>query len=37
VAVVAERLDTDVVITLDYRHFAAIKPRHCSAFRLLPE
>lgn len=33
----AERLDTDLVITLDRRHFAAVQPRHCPAFRLLPE
>lgn len=33
----AERLDTDLVITLDRRHFGAVRPRHCPAFRLLPE
>jgi hypothetical protein len=32
----AERLGTDVVITLDRRHFENIRPRHCPAFRLLP-
>jgi predicted nucleic acid-binding protein len=32
----AERLDTDLVITLDRRHFAAIRPRHPPALRLLP-
>ena len=37
VVALAERLETDIVITLDRRHFAAIKPRHCPAFRLLPE
>jgi hypothetical protein len=37
VVTVAERLETDVVVTLDRRHFAAIKPRHCPAFRLLPD
>ena len=37
VAVLAERLDTEVVITLDRRHFNAIRPRHRPAFRLLPE
>jgi predicted nucleic acid-binding protein len=36
VVALAERLGTDVVITLDYRHFGAIRPRHCAAFRLLP-
>ena len=37
VVALAERLDTDVVITLDRRHFGAVRPRHCTAFRLLPE
>ena len=36
VVAVAERLDTDLVITLDHRHFGAIQPRHCAAFRILP-
>ena len=35
--VLAERLDTDLVLTLDRRHFAAVRPAHCSALRLLPE
>lgn len=37
VAVLAERLNTDLIATLDRRHFRAIKPRHCEFFRLLPE
>jgi predicted nucleic acid-binding protein len=37
VVALAERLETDLVITLDHRHFAAIRPRHRPAFRLLPE
>lgn len=37
VIVVAERLGTDLVITLDRRHFSAVRPRHVPAFRLLPE
>lgn len=37
VIAVAERLKTDLVITLDRRHFAAVKPRHCKRLRLLPE
>ena len=37
VVALAERLDTDLVITLDVRHFGAVRPRHCPAFRLLPE
>ena len=36
VIALAERLDTDLVITLDERHFRAVRPRHCRAFRLLP-
>ena len=37
IVALAERLDTDRIITLDRRHFAAIKPRHCPAFQLFPE
>ena len=37
VVALAERLNTDTVITLDRRHFGAIRPRHCESFRLLPE
>jgi len=37
VVVLAERLDTDLVITLDRRHFGAVRPRHYPAFRLLPD
>jgi hypothetical protein len=37
IVALAERLNTDLIITLDKRHFAAIKPRHCAAFRILPE
>ena len=37
IVALAERLDTDVIATLDHRHFRAIKPRHCEFFRLLPE
>jgi uncharacterized protein len=36
VVALAERLDAHVIITLDRRHFAAVKPRHCEAFDLLP-
>lgn len=36
VVVLAERLDTDLIVTLDHRHFRAVRPRHCDAFRLLP-
>lgn len=36
VIALAERLQTDLVITLDRRHFGAIRPRHCERLRLLP-
>lgn len=32
----AERLDAEIVITLDRRHFSAVRPRHRTAFRVLP-
>lgn len=32
----AERLGTDLVITLDRRHFGAVRPAHGPALRLLP-
>jgi predicted nucleic acid-binding protein len=37
VVALAERLDTDTIITFDRRHFAAIRPAHRTALRLLPE
>jgi len=37
VVALAERLDTPLVLTLDHRHFAAVKPAHCDALQLLPE
>jgi predicted nucleic acid-binding protein len=33
----AERFRTDVVITLDRRHFATVRPAHCERLRLIPE
>lgn len=36
VVTLAERLDVSVVITLDRRHFAAVRPRHLEALELLP-
>lgn len=36
VVALAERLGTDTVITLDRRHFGAVRPRHCEALQLLP-
>lgn len=32
----AERLGTPLVITLDRRHFGAVRPRHCETLTLLP-
>jgi predicted nucleic acid-binding protein len=37
VVALAERLHTDLIVTLDERHFRAIRPRHVGSFRLLPE
>jgi predicted nucleic acid-binding protein len=37
IMVLAERLDTDLVITLDYRHFRAVRMSDGRPFRLLPE
>jgi uncharacterized protein len=37
VAVLADRLDTDLVVTLDRRHFSAIRSPRGRSFRLLPE
>jgi predicted nucleic acid-binding protein len=37
VVALAERLETDLIVTLDRRHFAAIRPRHRQAFRLVPD
>jgi predicted nucleic acid-binding protein len=36
VVALAERLATEVVFTLDRRHFAAVRPKHVKALRLLP-
>jgi uncharacterized protein len=36
VVATAERLDAAIVVTLDRRHFAAVRPRHREAFELLP-
>jgi predicted nucleic acid-binding protein len=37
VIALAERLGTDLVITLDRRHFGAVQPRHVPSLRLLPD
>ena len=37
VAVLAERLDTDLIVTLDHRHFGVLRMSDGRPFRLLPE
>jgi uncharacterized protein len=37
IVVLADRLDTDLIITLDRRHFGAIRSPRGRSFRLLPE
>lgn len=37
VAVLADRLRADVIVTLDRRHFGAIRPARGSAYQLLPD
>ena len=34
---IAERLKVEVILTLDRRDFGIFRPRHCKAFRLVPE
>lgn len=36
VVALAERNGANVVVTLDRRHFAVVKPRHVDALDLLP-
>lgn len=36
VIALAERIDAGTVVTLDRRHFSAVKPSHRDAFELLP-
>jgi predicted nucleic acid-binding protein len=36
VVALAERIGAGTVVTLDRRHFAAVKPRHLETFELLP-
>jgi predicted nucleic acid-binding protein len=37
VIALAERLGTPIVLTLDRRHFATVRPAHCESLELLPE
>ncbi|HEX9943926.1 MAG TPA: PIN domain-containing protein [Thermoanaerobaculia bacterium] len=32
----AEHLRTEILITLDHRHFGVVRPKHCGRFHLLP-
>ena len=36
VVAIAERRETDLLITLDRRHFGAIRPQHAKRFRIIP-
>lgn len=36
VIALAERLRIEQIATLDHRHFRVVRPRHCTAFHLLP-
>ena len=36
IVALAERLDIETIVTLDDRHFRAVRPRHRKTFRLLP-
>ena len=36
IVAIAERLANTRILTLDVRHFAMFRPRHCTAFELLP-
>lgn len=36
IVAIAERLNIRRILTLDRRHFMMIRPRHCTAFEVLP-
>jgi hypothetical protein len=36
IAALAERLNIQNILTVDRRHFGALRPRHCDAFLLAP-
>jgi predicted nucleic acid-binding protein len=36
IVAIAERLNITRVLTLDRRDFQLIRPKHCSAFEILP-
>lgn len=37
IVAIAERLESQQILTTDRRHFAAIRPRHTRSFQLLPQ
>jgi uncharacterized protein len=37
VMAMAERLKIEVLLTIDHRDFTIFRPRHCGAFRLVPD
>jgi hypothetical protein len=37
VMAMAERLKIEVLLTIDHRDFSIYRPRHCKAFRLVPD
>ena len=37
IIVLAERFHVDLIVTLDRRHFAEVRPNHVNALRLLPD
>jgi predicted nucleic acid-binding protein len=37
IVAIAERLDCRHILTLDRRHFSAVRPSHARSFRLLPQ
>ncbi|MEI2690592.1 MAG: hypothetical protein V9H69_13160 [Anaerolineae bacterium] len=36
IVAIAERLKAQRILTLDRRHFGLMRPRHCTAFEILP-
>jgi len=36
IVAMAERINVRRILTLDRRHFLMLRPRHCSAFEVLP-
>jgi predicted nucleic acid-binding protein len=37
VVALSERMSCETLVTIDRRHFTVIRPRHTTAFRLIPE